>query len=300
MSLKKQVEPAADRLPIYGGQAVLEGVMMRGSQSCAVAVRGTDGSIIFREEPLGALYRSRLTRIPFIRGLFILWDALVLGVSALTFSANTLADEEEPIDPKSMTLTLILSLSLGIAFFFLLPTGVSYLLETVLGWNSSWANLAEGVFRLLLLVGYIWVIGFVGDIKRVYGYHGAEHKTINAFEAGAQLTPESVSNFPREHPRCGTAFLLTVVVFSIVLFSLLGPLPLLIKLLSRLVLLPVLAGLAYEYMRLTSRLLHFRWARPLVAPNLWLQRLTTREPDDSMLEVAIAAFNRMRASEIQG
>lgn len=297
MSLNKQMDSPIDRLPIYGGQAVLEGVMMRGSQSCAVAVRGTDGSITFREEPLGTLYRSRLTRIPFVRGLFILWDALVLGVSALTFSANTLADEDEPIDPKSMTLTLILSLALGIAFFFLLPAGVSYLLETILGWQTGWANLAEGLFRLLLLVGYIWAIGFVGDIRRVYGYHGAEHKTINAFEAGAPLTPESVGRFPREHPRCGTAFLLTVVVFSIVLFSLVGPLPLITKLLSRLVLLPVLAGLAYEYIRLTARLLNYRWAKPLVMPNLWLQQLTTREPDHSMLEVAIAAFNRMRASE---
>jgi uncharacterized protein YqhQ len=299
MTANKPGESTSDRLPIYGGQAVLEGVMMRGSQTCAVAVRGTDGKIVFREQPLGALYRSRLTRIPFVRGLFILWDALVLGISALTFSANTLAEEDQPIDPKSMTLTLLFSLSLGIAFFFLLPAGVSYLLETVLAWPSAWANLAEGLFRLVLLVGYIWAIGFVGDIRRVYGYHGAEHKTINAFEAGAPLTPNSVSSFPREHPRCGTAFLLTVVVFSIVLFSLLGPLPLFAKLLSRLILLPLLAGLAYEYIRLTARLLRYRWARPLVAPNLWLQRLTTREPDESMLEVAIAAFNRMRASEVQ-
>jgi uncharacterized protein YqhQ len=299
MTANKPGESTSDRLPIYGGQAVLEGVMMRGSQTCAVAVRGTDGEIVFREQPLGSLYRSRLTRIPFIRGLFILWDALVLGISALTFSANTLAEEDQPIDPKSMTLTLIFSLSLGIAFFFLLPAGVSYLLETVLEWSSGWANLAEGLFRLLLLIGYIWAIGFVGDIRRVYGYHGAEHKTINAFEAGAPLTPKGVSSFPREHPRCGTAFLLTVVVFSIVLFSLLGPLPLFAKLLSRLILLPLLAGLAYEYIRLTAHLLHYRWAKPLVAPNLWLQRLTTREPDESMLEVAIAAFNRMRASEVQ-
>lgn len=288
---------AGRSLPSYGGQAVLEGVMMRGSHTCAIAVRSPDGAIVSKDVPLGALYRSPLARLPFVRGLFVLWDALVLGVSALTYSANVQAGEEDPIDPRSMALTLVLALALGIGFFFLLPAGLSQLLESVLGWHSWWANLIEGLFRLVLLVGYIWGIGLLADIQRVYGYHGAEHKTINAFEAGDELTPERVQRYPREHPRCGTAFLLTVVVFSILLFSLLGPLPLIPKLISRLVLLPVLAALAYEYIRFTARLLPYRWARPLVAPNLWLQRLTTREPDTDMLEVAIAAFEEMRAAE---
>jgi uncharacterized protein YqhQ len=287
----------AQNLPSYGGQAVLEGVMMRGSQTCAIAVRSPEGSIVFKDVPLGALYRSRLARVPFVRGLFVLWDSLVLGVSALTFSANVQAGDEEPIDPRSMALTLLLALILGVGFFFLLPAGLSHLLESVLGWHSSWANLVEGLFRLALLIGYIWAIGLLADIERVYGYHGAEHKTINAYEAGAELTPATVKEFPREHPRCGTAFLLTVVVFSILLFSALGPLALLPKLLSRLILLPLLAALAYEYIRFTARLIPYRWARPLVAPNLWLQRLTTREPDEKMLEVAIAAFKKMRAAE---
>ncbi|MEJ2013632.1 MAG: DUF1385 domain-containing protein [Anaerolineales bacterium] len=284
-------------LSSYGGQAVLEGVMMRGSHTCAVAVRAPDGSITFKDFPLGSLYRSRFARMPFIRGLFVLWDSLVLGVSALTFSANVQTEEDEPIDPRSMALTLLMSLALGIGFFFLLPAGLSQLLESTLGWHSWWANLVEGVFRLVLLIGYIWAIGRLADIERVYGYHGAEHKTINAYEAGAELTPENVSEFPREHPRCGTAFLLTVVVFSILLFSALGPLALLPKLLSRLILLPLLAALAYEYIRFTARLLPYPWARPLAAPNLWLQQLTTREPDEKMIEVAIAAFRKMRAAE---
>lgn len=284
-------------LPSYGGQAVLEGVMMRGSRTCAIAVRSPEGSIVYKDVPLGALYRSRLARLPFIRGLFVLWDSLVLGVSALTFSANVQAGEEEPIDPRSMALTMLIALVLGVGFFFLLPAALSHLLESVVGWHSWWANLAEGFFRLALLIGYIWAIGRLSDIERVYGYHGAEHKTINAFEAGVDLTPERVKSFPREHPRCGTAFLLTVVVFSILLFSVLGPLPLVPKLLSRLILLPLLAALAYEYIRFTARLLPYRWATPLVAPNLWLQRLTTREPDETMLEVAIAAFKKMREAE---
>jgi uncharacterized protein YqhQ len=284
-------------LPSYGGQAVLEGVMMRGSQTCAVAVRTPDGNIVFKDVPLGALYRSKLARIPFVRGLFVLWDSLVLGVSALTFSANVQAGEDEPIDPRSMALTMFLALVLGVGFFFLLPAGVSQLLESILDWHSGWANLVEGLIRLAMLIGYIWAIGLLSDIQRVYGYHGAEHKTINAYEAGAELTPESAKRFPREHPRCGTAFLLTVVVFSILLFSALGPLPLIPKLLSRLILLPLLAALAYDYIRFTARLLPYSWARPLVAPNLWLQKLTTREPDEKMLQVAIAAFKRMRADE---
>jgi uncharacterized protein YqhQ len=271
--------------------------MMRGSQTCAVAVRTPDGNIVFRDVPLGALYRSKLARIPFVRGLFVLWDSLVLGVSALTFSANVQAGEDEPIDPRSMALTMFLALVLGVGFFFLLPAGVSQLLESIFDWHSGWANLVEGLIRLVMLIGYIWAIGLLSDIQRVYGYHGAEHKTINAYEAGAELTPESAMRFPREHPRCGTAFLLTVVVFSILLFSALGPLPLIPKLLSRLILLPLLAALAYEFIRFTARLLPYRWARPLVAPNLWLQKLTTREPDEKMLEVAIAAFKRMRADE---
>ncbi len=288
----------SDKLPVYGGQAVIEGVMMRGSNAYAVAVRTPDKSIEIKTENLGALYKSKLTRTPFIRGLFILWDALVLGVQALTFSANIQAEEEEEkIEGATLVITLLTSLSIGIVFFFLLPAGIGYLTERIFRWSTLWSNITEGLVRLSLLIGYIWAIGFVPDIARVFGYHGAEHKTINAYEAGAPLTPSSVAEFSREHPRCGTAFLLTVVVFSILLFAALGSQTLGMRLLTRVLLIPVLASLAYEYIRLSSRLMHFRWARALIAPNLWLQRLTTREPDASMLEVAIASFEAMRERE---
>jgi uncharacterized protein YqhQ len=289
--------PMNEKLPIYGGQAVIEGVMMRGAQSCAIAVRAPDLSIVLKREELGRLYRSRLTRIPFVRGLFVLWDALGLGIQALTFSANVQSEENEQMDGASVVFTLLVSLGIGIGFFFLLPAGVAYLLEAVTGWSNLWTNVIEGFTRLALLIGYIWAIGKFPEIRRVFGYHGAEHKTINAFEADAPLEVESVAQFPREHPRCGTAFLLTVVLFSIILFSLLGPMPLFPRLMSRILLIPVIAAVAYEYIRLTAKWIKYGWAKPLIYPNLWLQRLTTREPDEEMIEVAIAAFNSMREGE---
>jgi uncharacterized protein YqhQ len=160
-----------------------------------------------------------------------------------------------------------------------------------------WDNVVEGLVRLAFVVGYLWVISLLPDVQRLFGYHGAEHQTIHAFEAGAELTPASIARFPLEHPRCGTAFLLTVVVFSVVLFALLGPLPLWARLASRVLLIPLVASLAFEFIRFTSRHLANPLVRMLIFPNLALQRLTTRQPDDSMREVAIAAFNAMRASE---
>ncbi len=290
----------SDQLPLYGGQAVIEGVMMRGTQVCSVAVRAPDDSIVIETEPLSRIYTSRVAKIPFLRGMIVLWDALVLGMRALTFSANVQAGEDEKLEGAPMVLTIALSLSLGLGLFFLLPAGAAYAVERILMLSPWAANLLEGLVRLTLLVGYIWAIGFMPDIRRVYGYHGAEHMTINAYESGAPLTPESVSRFPLEHPRCGTAFLLTVVVFSVLLFSMLGPLPLLQRLASRLALIPVLASLAYEYIRLTARVAKHSWARPLIAPNLALQRLTTRVPDLAMIEVAIRAFHTMRSFETTG
>lgn len=288
-----------ERLQLYGGQAVIEGVMMRGSNACAIAVRSPDNDIVLETRELGALYRSKLTKIPFLRGLFILWDALGLGTQALTFSANVQVEEpDQKIEGASLAFSMVLGLSLGISLFFLLPAGIAYIFEHYLLFPNWSTNLIEGLIRLGLLVGYIWGIGFIPDIRRVFGYHGAEHKTINAFEAGAELTPEMVQTFSREHPRCGTAFLLTVVVFSIVLFSLIGPLSLWMRLATRILLIPILAMLAYEYIRLSARYANHAWAKPFIAPNLWLQRLTTREPELPMLEVAIKAFVEMRALEV--
>ncbi len=271
--------------------------MMRGRRAWAVAVRAPDGGIVTRVEQLGSLYRSRWAQVPFVRGLVLLWDALVLGVQALTFSANVQAGEEEQLSGASLALTLAASLGAGIGLFFLLPAGAAWGFERLLGVGHLTASVVEGLARLGLLIGYLAAIGRIPEVGRVFGYHAAEHMTIHAFEAGAPLEVSSVCAFPREHPRCGTAFLLTVVILSILVFSLLGPLPLASRLASRLLLVPVLAALAYEYLRLTTRLHRYQWARPLVMANLALQRLTTRPPEPGMVEVAITAFEAMRSAE---
>lgn len=286
-----------DKIISYGGQAVIEGVMMRGQKAFAVAMRAPDGNIVVHRENLAAVYRSSITKIPFLRGVILLWDALGLGMSALTLSANTQTGEDEKLEGPALYATMGVSLALGVGLFFLLPAGVGGLAEHFLHWSSWLANVLEGVIRLGLLVGYIWAIGFLPDVKRLFGYHGAEHKTINAFEAGVELTPENVAKFPLEHPRCGTAFMLTLVLISILVFTLLGPLPILWRLLSRVLLIPVLAGIAVEYIRWTANHLDSPLVRLLIKPNLALQSLTTREPDASMLEVAIESFKTMRRAE---
>jgi uncharacterized protein YqhQ len=287
----------SQRLPTYGGQAVVEGVLMRGRSAYSIAIRAPDHKVLLESQPLSPIYRSNLMKIPFLRGLVILWDALILGMRALTFSVNVQVDEEEKIEGASMVLTLLVSLTGGIGLFFLLPAGIGYLAEVGLGWEGAILSLVEGLLRLILLIGYIWSIGRIPEIKRVFGYHGAEHKTINAYEAGAKLDVDTVATFSREHPRCGTAFLLTVVIISILIFTIIGPLPIAVRLASRVLLVPFIAMLAYEYIRFTANWIHSPWIRPLVAANLALQRLTTREPDREMLEVSIAAFNDMLRHE---
>lgn len=285
------------KLPTYGGQAVIEGVMMRGRQAFAVAMRAPNNEIVIYTEELGRIYKSKWLKIPFLRGMVVLWDALGLGMRALTISANTQTDDDQKLEGPALYLTLALSLGFGIGLFFLLPAAAGQLIEHTLSVNAWWGNLSEGIVRLLLLVGYIWGIGFIPDIRRVFAYHGAEHKTINAFEAGSELTPEQVTRFSLQHPRCGTAFLLTLVLLSVLIFSLLGPLPLAWRLLSRVLLIPVLAGIAYEYTRWTASHIDSPAVRALIKPNLALQNLTTREPSLEMLEVSIAAFNAMRSGE---
>lgn len=286
-----------DRIISYGGQAVIEGVMMRGQKAFAIAMRAPNGSIVVHKENLDQIYRSKITKIPFVRGAILLWDALGLGMRALTIAANTQTGEEMKLEGPALYLTLGFALVFGIGLFFLLPAGLGSLTEKFLGWNVWWSNLGEGVIRLVILVAYIWAIGFMPDVRRLFGYHGAEHKTINAYEAGAELTPESVAKYSLQHPRCGTAFLLTLVLLSIVVFALLGPLPVIWRLVSRIVLIPVLAGIALEYIRWTANHLNNPVVRWLIKPNLALQSLTTREPDMSMLEVAIASFRSMREAE---
>jgi uncharacterized protein YqhQ len=232
-----------------------------------------------------------------VRGTILLWDALGLGMKALTLSANTQTGEEEKLEGPALYLTLGTSLAIGIGLFVLLPAGIGGLAEHYLGWHNLAHNLLEGLMRLVLLVGYIWGIGFMPDVKRLFGYHGAEHKTINAFEAGAELTPETVAKYPIEHPRCGTAFMLTFVLVSILVHSLLGDQTIFWRLASRVLLIPVIAGLAVEYIRWTANHLNSPLVRLLIKPNLALQSLTTRQPDNSMLEVAIESFKTMRKAE---
>lgn len=292
------------RLPSYGGQAVMEGVMMRGKEHVAMAVRAPDGQILTYEEALPPLYRSKWMSVPFLRGVLGLWDSMNLGMRFLTKSSNMVNGEDDQIEGKELVLTVLLSLVLGIGLFFLLPALVSGWLDGPLGLGSlgrtgAWlSNLLEGLIRLAILVVYLVVVGRMPEIRRVFSYHGAEHKTINAFEGGAELTPENVSKYTLVHPRCGTSFILTLVLISVLFFSLLGPLPLLWRLLTRLLLLPVVSGLAYEYIRFAARHMdNSAFIRALIKPNLALQKLTTREPSEDMLEVAIKAFTLMYEAE---
>jgi len=271
--------------------------MMRGSRTMALALRSPEGTIVVEREPLNeALYRGPMSRVPFLRGLVMLWDALGLGMKALMTSADVAVGEEASLSGPASWGTAVIGIGLGVGLFMLLPSFLAGLLAPTL--PSEWlVSLAEGAVRLLLVVGYVWVIGYMPDIDRVFAYHGAEHKTINAYEAGEELTVAAVRPFPTAHTRCGTSFLLTLIVLSVLLFAPLNPPSLLWRLASRLALLPVLAGISYELIRLTARFADRPWMGLLVGPNLALQRLTTREPDDTMVEVAISALKAVLADE---
>lgn len=283
----------------YGGQAVMEGVMMRGSKALAVAVRRPDGEIELHSEPLNAfIYAGTISKIPFLRALTSLWDALVLGIRTLMYSADVALSEEEDVEFSGPVAwgTVAVSFVLGIGIFFVAPLLLVGLIDRFIA-SSFVSNLIEGAIRMLFFVLYIWLIGFIPDIRRVFAYHGAEHKTINAYEAGAELTPEEVEKYSTAHYRCGTAFLLSVMVISILLFALLGRPPMGLRILSRIVLIPVIAGIAYEFIKFTNRHREKALIRAIAAPNLALQRLSTREPDRSMLEVSIAALKRVLEME---
>lgn len=291
----------------YGGQAVIEGVMMRGQKRVAVAVRNPEGEIIIHEEPLPPkIYQSKVARTPFVRGLVLLWDALVLGTRALMWSADVALEEENEEEEEGQTVgfsgpvawaTIAFSLAFGVGLFILLPTAVSYLLEDWLNLPKLTSSFLEGVFRLLLFVGYIAAIGMMPDVKRVFGYHGAEHKTINAYEAGVPLTPTNVAGYTTLHTRCGTSFLLFVLVISIILFVPLQFDTWWLRLLSRLLLIPVIAGISYELLRFSTKYQHYTLMKVLIAPGLAMQKLTTREPDMEMLQVSIAALLPVLAAD---
>lgn len=272
-----------------GGQAILEGVMMRSPALQAIAVRTPSGSVVTEVQRLNPLAkRWPILGWPLIRGVVVLFESMVSAVASLNRSAQLL-DPEEEIASWQMALVTVLALALGVGLFFLLP---AVIVNPLKGWISAsplLLNIAEGLVRVLLFVGYLFLIGLLKDIQRTFAYHGAEHKSISCWEIGKPLTPEEAATCSRLHPRCGTSFLLLVVVLSILLFSLFTPANLASKLLLRLALLPLLAGIAYELTRWTAKS-KSPLASLVLAPGLLLQKLTTREPDLEQLEVAIAAL----------
>ncbi len=275
----------------YGGQALIEGVMIRGRHGVAVAIRDPEGRIVTHTEPLqGGLYRTPVGQLPFIRGVLALWETLTVGTRMLLYSANVaagLSPADQP--PGSVTGTVVGTLSAAVALFFVLP--LLLLNRANKRVRSPLAsNLLESLVRLGLFVGYIALISRMDNIKRVFAYHGAEHKAVHAHEHDVPLEASEVQRFPTAHPRCGTAFLLQVMLLSAVIFSLFGRPSLGRRILLRVVMVPVLSSLSYELLRVGARAGNAPFTRILVGPGLALQRLTTREPDDAQVEVAIAAM----------
>jgi len=268
--------------------------MIRGQSRAALAVRRPDGIIVRRSIPLETWANSALRSVPFLRGVLVLLETLLVGMKSLTISANEAAADENPeedqqISSVAMASLLTVSLVLGIGIFFLIPVLVSRVIENA-GANDFTANLVEGAIRLALFIGYVWIIGKMNDIKRVFGYHGAEHMVVHAHEAGEPLTVESVRRFPPAHPRCGTSFLMTVVIVSIIMFMFFPRDPFWFLVVSRIVLVPIIAGISYEFIRFAGKHQGNIWIRLINSPNILLQDLTTRQPDDGMMEVAITAI----------
>jgi uncharacterized protein YqhQ len=284
----------------YGGQAVIEGVMIRGPRHATVVCRRPDGSLTQRSKSLRKTYTGWTARVPLVRGVVTLAETLHLGTWALIFSQNVALAEDQTDEDEGIgvlgALTLVIAFSIAIGLFFLGPVFATRWLEKHVDPDII-AVVLEGVLRLVLLLGYLWLIGRMPDIRRVFEYHGAEHKTIAAWEAGRPLVPDEVRGFSRAHPRCGTSFLLVVAVVAIVVFTALGSPPLWWRLTSRVVLVPVVAAIAYEAIRFGGIHRHNRIVARLFAPNLWLQALTTREPDDEQIQVAIAAMEAAREQE---
>ena len=281
----------------YGGQAVIEGVMIRGQRNIAVACRRPDGSIAVQRQPLTPIFTGRLRRIPLVRGVIAMAETLTLGMRALSYSANVAAEAEgEEISKGSMAGMLLVSLTIAIGVFFVIPVLASDRLEGLLG-SSIAANIAEGVIRLALFLGYILLIGRMNDIRRVFMYHGAEHMTVHAQERGDPLQIDHIRRYPTAHPRCGTAFLLVVMVVAIVAFIFVGREPFWWLIASRIVLVPLIAAVSYEVIRFSGRHADNPLVHLITAPSLALQSLTTRQPDDDQIEIAIAAMEHAQDAD---
>lgn len=277
----------AEKLMV-GGQAVIEGVMMRGPKNVATAVREPSGKITVDVKPVNSLAdRYPIFKKPFFRGTLSLGESLVMGLKSLTYSAQMAGEEEsDKLTNKDIAITMLISLTAAIILFIIIPTAAVNLLPTD---DHVIMNFWEGIVRILVFFAYIYLISRAKDIQRVFQYHGAEHKTIHAYEAGVELTPQNVQKFSRLHPRCGTSFLLIVMFVSVFVFSFLGWPTLWERILSRVILLPVVAGISYEIIRYAGRS-KSKLAHYVSLPGLYLQYLTTREPDDSMIEVAVKSL----------
>lgn len=284
----------------YGGQALIEGVMMRGKHTQAMCARLEDGRIVSEVEEFTLLsQRNKFLGLPLVRGVCSMVDSLISGMQAIVWSTNvSLAEdeEEEELSPMEIAVTLIISLGLGVLLFFLLPVVIAHFLQPLIPGNFL-QNIFEGIVRVGVFLLYLVLITRMKEIRRVFQYHGAEHKTIHCYEAGEELTPENAMKHTRLHPRCGTSFLFIVMVISIFVFALVGVENFAWRLLSRVILLPVIAGVSYEVLRFCGKHMDKAWVRAIAWPGMQLQRLTTAEPDRSMLEVAIHSLQKVRARE---
>jgi uncharacterized protein YqhQ len=277
----------------YGGQAVMEGVMMRGRKTRVTAVRRPGGEMAIDTQPLAAIYSGRMRRTPLIRGIIVLIEALVLGIKSLLYSANVSLEEEEvEISGVLVWLLLVFSVGLAVALFFMAPLFLARLLLPYIS-SPLLFNLIEGLIRVAIFILYLGLIALMPDIKRVFAYHGAEHKAVNAYEAGVPLEIEATRKYSTAHVRCGTSFLFVVLIIAIIVFSLVGLPSLWLMVVSRIVLIPVIAALGYEVIYFGNKYIDNRIVRALLSPGLWLQSLTTREPDDGQLEVALSALRKV-------
>ena len=286
-----------------GGQAVIEGVMMRSPRAWTVAVRGPDKKIFLKRDDL--LELPKPLKIPVIRGFVALVQALVIGIKALTFSAETAAaaDEKEKLSSFSMGVTVFISFALGIGIFLLLPLYSTKLIARAfesINESQMVFNMVDGIIRIVFFLLYIVLINMSRDIRMVFQYHGAEHKTVHAYEAGVELTPENVEGYSILHPRCGTSFLIIVMVLSILIFSFIPrEWSFMEKFLSRIVLIPIIAGFSYEFIKFSSKKIKNPFVRMMTMPGLWLQRLTTRVPTRDQIEVAVEALKEVLHMETQ-
>ncbi len=284
----------------YGGQALIEGVMMRGKRYQAMSARLEDGRIVSEVEEFTMLTdRHKFFGLPFIRGTFNMIDSLISGMKALTWSTNvSLAEDEEAeeLTPMEIALTMLVSIGLGILLFFVLPVVIAHYFQPLIP-GSFLQNVFEGVVRVAVFLLYLFLISRMKEIRRVFQYHGAEHKSIHCYEAGEALTPENAMKHTRLHPRCGTSFLFIVMIISIFVFALVGVDNFAWRMASRIVLLPVIAGVSYEVLRFCGKHMDKVWVRAIAWPGMQLQRLTTGEPDLEMLEVAIYSLQKVRARE---